>query len=133
MELESLLASLPPYDKKQVFSLTAQLRDQGYAPELVAAALTQSRLRQKAHEKFGDFADGMMFTAAGRANVGSAGKGVAAAATCGYCGFLAGPPIIGFLSEHTGLAPAFLLLAGGCAIVATFALAAKPANHLGQD
>ncbi len=65
MELESLLASLPPYDKKQVFSLTAQLRDQGYAPELVAAALTQSRLRQKAHEKFGDFADGMMFTAAG--------------------------------------------------------------------
>ena len=75
----------------------------------------------------------LMFTAAGRANVGSAGKGVAAAATCGYCGFLAGPPIIGFLSEHTGLAPAFLLLAGGCAIVATFALAAKPANHLGQD
>ena len=65
MELESLLASLPPYDKKQVFSLTAKLRDQGYAPELVAAALTQSRLRQKAHEKFGDFADGMLFTAAG--------------------------------------------------------------------
>ncbi|MDQ1536720.1 MAG: hypothetical protein QOE58_1113, partial [Actinomycetota bacterium] len=32
---------------------------------LVAAALTQSRLRAKAHEKFGEFADGMLFTADG--------------------------------------------------------------------
>lgn len=72
----------------------------------------------------------LMFTAAGRANNGSAGKGVAAAATCGYAGFLAGPPIIGFLSGHTGLAPAFIMLAGGCAVVAAFALAVKPADQI---
>ena len=37
----------------------------GFDVDLVAAALTQSRLRAKGHEKFGDFADGMLFTADG--------------------------------------------------------------------
>src|SRR5690625_2306141 len=34
-------------------------------PELAAAVLTQSRLRAKAHAKFGDLATGMLFTEAG--------------------------------------------------------------------
>lgn len=62
---QALLASLPPYDEANAFALTTRLREQGYTADLVAAALTQSRLRLKAHEKFADFADGMMFTAAG--------------------------------------------------------------------
>lgn len=61
----ALLEALPPYEPEQVFSLTNRLRAEGYAPELVALALTQSRLRAKAREKFGSFADTMFFTAAG--------------------------------------------------------------------
>jgi hypothetical protein len=57
-----LLASLPPYDAAGELALQTRLRSAGYAPELVAAALTQSRLRARAREKFGAFAEGMLFT-----------------------------------------------------------------------
>jgi THUMP domain-like len=57
-----LLASLPPYDPDAELSLQTRLREAGYAPELVAAALLQSRLRARARDKFGPFADGMLFT-----------------------------------------------------------------------
>jgi len=57
-----LLQSLPPYDEARAMSLQGRLREAGFAPELVAAALTQSRLRGRAQEKFGGFADGMLFT-----------------------------------------------------------------------
>lgn len=57
-----LLQSLPPYDEARAMSLQGRLREAGFAPELVAAALTQSRLRGRAREKFGGFADGMLFT-----------------------------------------------------------------------
>lgn len=57
-----LLASLPPYDESQVIALGETLRGQGFEPELVAAALTQSRLRARAVAKFGSFAAGMLFT-----------------------------------------------------------------------
>ena len=40
----ALLASLPPYEEKNVVMLTTRLRAAGHSPELVAAALTQSRL-----------------------------------------------------------------------------------------
>ena len=46
-------------------SLQTRLREAGYAPELVAAALLQSQLRARAQDKFGTFADGMLFTADG--------------------------------------------------------------------
>ena len=61
----ALLQSLPPYDDASALSLQTQLRDAGYAPDLVAAALNQSRLRARGVEKFGDFAAGMLFTADG--------------------------------------------------------------------
>lgn len=64
-EGRALLDALPAYDQGDVFSLTNRLRGEGYPPELVSLALTQSRLRQKATEKFGDFASSMFFTAAG--------------------------------------------------------------------
>ncbi|HEX7538180.1 MAG TPA: class I SAM-dependent methyltransferase [Dermatophilaceae bacterium] len=60
-----LLQSLPPYDESTALSLGEGLREAGFDPDLVAAALTESRLRAKGHEKFGEFADGMLFTADG--------------------------------------------------------------------
>jgi THUMP domain-like len=60
-----LLQSLPPYDEATAMSLGEGLREAGFDPDLVAAALTQSRLRAKGREKFGEFADGMLFTADG--------------------------------------------------------------------
>ena len=57
-----LLASLPAYDPDVELALQTRLREAGYAPELVAAALLQSRLRARARDKFGPFADGMLFT-----------------------------------------------------------------------
>ncbi|WP_104117207.1 class I SAM-dependent methyltransferase [Arthrobacter sp. B1805] len=60
-----LLNSLGPYSEADSLRLTGQLRKAGYSPEVVAAALTQSRLRAKASAKFGPFAAHMIFTAAG--------------------------------------------------------------------
>lgn len=58
----SLLAALPEYDEAGAVALGTSLREAGYAPSLVAAALTQSRLRSRATAKFGEFARGMLFT-----------------------------------------------------------------------
>jgi hypothetical protein len=60
-----LLQSLPPYDEAGVLRLQARLRDAGFDPDLVAAALNQSRLRARAVDKFGEFARGMVLTSDG--------------------------------------------------------------------
>ncbi|TWP36249.1 class I SAM-dependent methyltransferase [Leekyejoonella antrihumi] len=60
-----LLQSLPPYDESAALSLGVRLRDAGFDPDLVAATLTQSRLRSRAVHKFGDGAAEMLFTADG--------------------------------------------------------------------
>lgn len=57
-----LLDSLPPYEEKDVLRRSAALREAGHAPELVSAVMTQSRLRARAAEKFGEFASTMLFT-----------------------------------------------------------------------
>lgn len=61
----ALLSALPPYDPDRAMALSERLRREGVDPDLVAAALTQSRLRAKAQDKLGEFADGMLFTPAG--------------------------------------------------------------------
>lgn len=61
----ALLNALPPYDERQAMKTVTTLRAQGVAPDLAAAVVTQSRLRARARAKFGDFADGMLFTADG--------------------------------------------------------------------
>ena len=61
-----LLSSLPPYDPAEALSLGRSLREEGHSPALVAAALTQQRLRARAAAKFGPFAQQMLFTADGR-------------------------------------------------------------------
>jgi hypothetical protein len=61
-----LLDSLPPYHSTgDVVRLVSDLRKAGHPPGLVAAVLTQARLRSKAAGKFGPFAERMLFTEAG--------------------------------------------------------------------
>lgn len=59
---QALLATLPPYDPASALASAARLRESGVEPQVAAAALTQSRLRAQARQKFGEFADGMAFT-----------------------------------------------------------------------
>lgn len=58
----ALLESLPPYDGGDPLKEAEKLRKAGHSPELVAAALTQQRLRAQAQRKFGPFAARMLFT-----------------------------------------------------------------------
>jgi len=61
-----LLDSLPDYSSTDdVVRSVARLRKAGHGPGLVAAVLSQSKLRAKARTKFGPFADRMLFTEAG--------------------------------------------------------------------
>ncbi|WP_085370235.1 class I SAM-dependent methyltransferase [Leifsonia sp. NCR5] len=61
-----LLDSLPPYhSERDVLRMVSDLRKAGHSPGLVAAVLTQAKLRSKAKAKFGPFADRMLFTEAG--------------------------------------------------------------------
>lgn len=57
-----LLQSLPPYDEGSALSLAVQLRDAGFDPDLVAAAMTQSQLRARAVDKLGPHAREMLLT-----------------------------------------------------------------------
>lgn len=58
----SLLQALPDYDEDTALQLQSRLRDSGLDPELVAAAMGQSRLRARARDKFAEFAAGMLLT-----------------------------------------------------------------------
>jgi hypothetical protein len=61
-----LLDSLPEYlSTDDVVRSVASLRKAGHAPDLVAAVLSQSKLRARARAKFGPFAERMLFTAPG--------------------------------------------------------------------
>lgn len=61
-----LLDSLPDTSSTEDVARTvSRLRAAGHSPELVAAVVTQSRLRVKAQTKFGEFAERMLFTRAG--------------------------------------------------------------------
>ena len=57
-----LLQSLPPYDEGSALALGTRLRTAGHDPDLVAAVLTQSRLRKRGRVKFGDRVDRMLLT-----------------------------------------------------------------------
>jgi SAM-dependent methyltransferase len=98
-----LLGLIPPYDESTALSVGARLRRDGFDDGLVAAALTQARLRALGRAKFGREADRMLFTPAGleqatRREVAArhaarfAGAGVASVADlcCGIGGDLQG-------------------------------------------
>lgn len=59
VELFAIIAQEQSLDP---LALTTKLRKLGFAPELIAAALTQHRLRLKAETKLGPFAQRMLFT-----------------------------------------------------------------------
>ncbi|AWB96166.1 SAM-dependent methyltransferase [Agromyces badenianii] len=62
----TLLDGLPDWDSKaDIVKTVADLRKQGHPPTLVAAVLSQAKLRAKAGTKFGPFASRMLFTEAG--------------------------------------------------------------------
>jgi hypothetical protein len=63
----------------------------------------------------------VIFSAAGRLATSPA-TGIAMAATIGYTGFLAGPPLIGAIASAAGLRAGITLLAVGAAVVALLAV-----------
>ena len=65
-EGQALLAQVGPLEAKaDVVKLVSSLRTQGHDAGLVAAVLTQAKLRRRAVAKFGPFAERMIFTEAG--------------------------------------------------------------------
>lgn len=56
------LRDLPPYDPATELAEQSRLRAAGLTPEQSAGLLLQSRLRARARMKFGEFAEGMLFT-----------------------------------------------------------------------
>ena len=62
----TLLDSLPPWNSTaDVVRSVSELRKAGHSPALVAAVLSQAKLRARAVPKFGPFAESMLFTEAG--------------------------------------------------------------------
>jgi len=64
-EGRKLLAEVEYNSKTDVVKLVSKLRAAGHDPALVAAVLTQAKLRRRAESKFGEFASNMLFTEAG--------------------------------------------------------------------
>jgi MFS family permease len=70
----------------------------------------------------------ILFAGGGRLEPDAPGRGIAAVTTLGYAGFLAGPPIIGFVAEFTGLTLALGLVVLASLIIAASARAAGAAD-----
>jgi MFS family permease len=62
----------------------------------------------------------ILFSSAGRVPGVEAGNALAAVATTGYFGFLAGPPLIGLAAEATSLPAALGLVSACCGLIAAF-------------
>jgi hypothetical protein len=61
-EGQQLLQEVHFEDKQDVLKLLSTLRAKGHSPALVAAVMTQAKLRRRAEAKFGPFASRMLFT-----------------------------------------------------------------------
>jgi cyanate permease len=57
---------------------------------------------------------------------------VSVVASIGYCAFLAGPPLIGFLGEQAGVLKALNVVAGLLAVAALVAAALRPLPTAGR-
>ena len=68
----------------------------------------------------------ILFSAAGRTHGVPAGTAIAAVATTGYFGFLAGPPLIGLAADAVGLSAALAIVCAACAVVAVGASVLSP-------
>lgn len=67
-----------------------------------------------------------LFSAAGRTHGVPAGTAIAAVATTGYFGLLAGPPLIGLAADAVGLPTALAIVCAACAVVAVGASVLSP-------
>jgi MFS family permease len=70
----------------------------------------------------------ILFSAAGRTPGVQAGTALAAVATTGYFGYLAGPPLIGLAAEAAGLPAALAIVCVACGLVAAGAAVIPPAR-----
>lgn len=70
----------------------------------------------------------VLFAGGGRLEPEAPGRGIAAVTTLGYSGFLAGPPLIGFVAEVTGLPAALGLVAATALVIAFYARAVQAAD-----
>ena len=75
----------------------------------------------------------VLFSAAGRLPGQSPGAGIAAVATMGYAGFLAGPPVIGFVAEFSTLAIGLALVPLSCVVVGLAASVISAADRQAGD
>jgi hypothetical protein len=60
----------------------------------------------------------VLFSAAGRVSGVAPATALAAVATTGYGGYLAGPPLIGFVAELASLPAALGIISAACALIA---------------
>jgi hypothetical protein len=70
----------------------------------------------------------ILFSAAGRAPGLPAATALAAVATTGYCGYLAGPPAIGLAAAVAGLPLALGIVCAACGLVAAGAAVIQPSH-----
>jgi hypothetical protein len=73
----------------------------------------------------------VLFSAAGNTPGVSPGFGVAATATAGYCGFLIGPPLIGFVAQTTSLPIGLGLIVGFTGLIGLLASYVDRSSALG--
>jgi hypothetical protein len=64
-EGQTLLGEVSYENQTDVVRLVSRLRAEGHSPALVAAVLTQAKLRKRGEAKFGEFSQRMIFTEAG--------------------------------------------------------------------
>lgn len=62
----------------------------------------------------------LLITEAGRRSHAGVAVATARVSAVGYGAYLAGPPLVGFLADHTGLSSAFVIVACTCSIVLAY-------------
>lgn len=67
----------------------------------------------------------LVFSAAGNHPTLPRGRAVAGTATVGYTGFLAGPPILGWVAQATSMQSIMFIVVGLCAVAAVLAPATE--------
>ncbi len=70
----------------------------------------------------------VLFAGGGRREPANPARGIAAVTTLGYAGFLAGPPVIGFIGRAAGLSLALGVVVVGMAVIALTARTAATAD-----
>ena len=75
----------------------------------------------------------VVYSAAGSTPGIPSGRGVAAVATIGYTGFLAGPPLLGFLARVTSIQTSLMVVAVLIAIIAPFTPALDKSKRRSDD